>query len=320
VKILVVDDEPSLREFLAESIRSQGYEVLAACDGCEALELFEAQNPELVFSDIRMPRMDGLDFLSAIRDRNRETIVVLVTGLGNEEFALEALRRGANDFLRKPFTQQALFPLVEKYAGIIATRSRLQETLNFIVRRSFVMSLDNHMERVPIVVQRLMLETGEAIPADQRLGVRIGLVELIANAIEHGNLEITYEEKMAAMNASLDGIQNLHQQRLAQPHLAARRVTIDFTMDSEACTWTITDEGSGFDWTLLPSPLDPENLEHPNGRGIFLARLHFDSVDFLGAGNQVRVRKLLPRPPAASDGKPASSSASPAASTPAPAP
>ncbi len=295
MKILVVDDEPFLREFLAESIRSQGYEVLAACDGCEGLELFDAQAPELVFSDIRMPRMDGLDFLSAIRDRNRETIVVLVTGFGNEEFALEALRRGANDFLRRPFTQQALFPLVEKYAGIVATRSRLQETLNLIVRRSFVMSLDNHMERVPVVVQRLMLETGEAIPADQRLGIRIGLVELIANAIEHGNLEITYEEKMAAMNASLDGIQNLHHQRLAQPRLAARRVTIDFSMDSEACTWTITDEGAGFDWTILPSPLDPENLEHPNGRGIFLARLHFDNVDFLGSGNQVRVRKLLPR-------------------------
>ncbi len=302
MKILVVDDEPSLREYLAESLRSQNYEVLTAGDGCEGLQLFEAQSPELVFSDIRMPRMDGLDFLSAIRERNRETVVVLVTGLGNEEFALEALRRGANDFLRKPFTQQVLFPLLEKYAGIIATRSRFQETLNLIVRRSFVMSLDNRMDRVPLVVQRLMQETGEAIPADQRLGVRIGLVELVANAIEHGNLEITYEEKMAAMNASLDGIQTLHAQRLGNPALASRRVTVDFQMDSDACIWTISDEGSGFDWTTLPSPLDPENLEHPNGRGIFLARLHFDLVEFLGKGNQVRVKKSLPK--AAAPAKP----------------
>lgn len=295
MKILVVDDEPSLREYLAESLRSQNFEVLTAGDGCEGLQLFEAQSPELVFSDIRMPRMDGLDFLSAIRERNRETVVVLVTGLGNEEFALEALRRGANDFLRKPFTQQVLFPLLEKYAGIIATRSRFQETLNLIVRRNFVMSLDNRMDRVPLVVQRLMQETGEAIPADQRLGIRIGLVELVANAIEHGNLEITYEEKMAAMNASLDGIQNLHSQRLGNPALAARRVTVDFQMDADSCIWTISDEGGGFDWTTLPSPLDPENLEHPNGRGIFLARLHFDLVEFLGKGNQVRVKKSLPK-------------------------
>ncbi|NLI77759.1 MAG: response regulator [Candidatus Riflebacteria bacterium] len=295
MKILVVDDEPSLREYLAESLRSQNFEVLTAGDGCEGLQLFEAQSPELVFSDIRMPRMDGLDFLSAIRERNRETVVVLVTGLGNEEFALEALRRGANDFLRKPFTQQVLFPLLEKYAGIIATRSRFQETLNLIVRRNFVMSLDNRMDRVPLVVQRLMQETGEAIPADQRLGIRIGLVELVANAIEHGNLEITYEEKMAAMNTSLDGIQSLHAQRLGNPALASRRVTVDFQMDPDSCIWTISDEGSGFDWTTLPSPLDPENLEHPNGRGIFLARLHFDLVEFLGKGNQVRVKKSLPK-------------------------
>jgi len=85
---------------------------------------------------------------------------------------------------------------------------------------------------------------------------------------------------------------------LKDPNLAARRVQVEFTMDKDSCTWTISDEGNGFDWKNLPNPLSPENLDNPNGRGIFLARLHIDEVEFQGKGNKVRVMKKLPKPQA----------------------
>jgi CheY-like chemotaxis protein len=300
MKILIVDDEPALRDFLVESVQLQGYEAVTAGDGREGLDVFTTQSPDLVLTDICMPRMDGLDFLSAIREQDSEVIVIMVTGLGSEEVALEALRRNANDFLRKPIHHQVLFPLLEKYAGIIATRSNLRSTLGLFLSRSYVMQFDNHLEGVPHIAQRIMLETANAIPVEQRLGTRIGLVELIANAIEHGNLGITYEEKQAAMNDGFDGLQDLLAKRLQDPVRAARRVTVEACQTHEACHWTISDEGAGFDWKALPDPLDPRNLEQPNGRGIFLAKLHFDQVEFLGRGNQVRVTKLLLPGPAGS--------------------
>jgi len=298
MKILIVVDDPSLREFLLESIRMQGHKVVSACDGCEGLKIFQEEAPDLVFTDIRMPKMDGFKFLTEIRNLTKETIVIIVTGLGSDECVLEAMRRSANDFLRKPIHHNVLFPLLAKYSGIVETHSRFLETINLFTTRSAVVSFDNRLEMIPHVVQRLLMETGESIPRDLRLGIRIGLVELMTNAIEHGNLQITCEEKLEAMRTDFDGIQKLHSLRLKDPNLAARRVQVEFTMDKDSCTWTISDEGNGFDWKNLPNPLSPENLDNPNGRGIFLARLHIDEVEFQGKGNKVRVMKKLPKPQA----------------------
>lgn len=295
MKVLIADDEPMLREILRELVTMRGHEVLLAINGKEALDLFKRATPDLVISDIIMPEMDGLKFLSEIRQLDQDTLVVMTTGLGKEEFTLEALRLRANDFIKKPIEPSILFPLLDKYAGIVESRTKLNETLNYCVRRSSMLKIDNRMEMIPMVAQRLLIETCDMIPHDQRLGLKIALVELLANAVEHGNLNITCEEKQAAMEESFEGIEKLRETRLRNEELAGRRVMVEFVMTGDACEWTITDEGLGFDFTVLPNPLDPENLAQPNGRGIFLARLSFEELEFLGKGNSVRVRKLLPR-------------------------
>ena len=222
MKVLIVDDEPALRLVMQELIEIQGHQVLTAADGHEGLQIFQAEAPDLVFSDISMPKMDGLEFLSQVRELNQATVFVIITGLEDHEYTLEALRRDANDFLRKPIHPHILFPLLEKYAGIIEARSRLQETLRLFVKRSFVIQFENHLEQVPNIVERLIAEVQESLAASERLGTKIGLVELIANAMEHGNLEITYEQKQAAMNGGLEGIDRLRDERLRNPRLASR--------------------------------------------------------------------------------------------------
>ncbi|HNW35211.1 MAG TPA: response regulator [Candidatus Ozemobacteraceae bacterium] len=295
MRVLIADDEPMLRDIMRELVAMRGHEVLLAVDGKEAFEIFQKEKPDLVISDIVMPRMDGLKFLSEIRQLDQDTLVVMTTGLGKEEFTLEALRLRANDFIKKPIEPSVLFPLLDKYAGIVESRTRLTETLSFCTRRSSTMKIGNRMELIPMIAQRLIIETCEMIPHDQRLGLKIALVELLANAIEHGNLNITCQEKQAAMEESLDGIDKLREERLRKEEFAQRNVTIEFTMDQESCEWIITDEGLGFDFNTLPNPLDPENLTQPNGRGIFLARLNFEQLEFIGKGNTVRVRKVFPR-------------------------
>ncbi len=102
-KILVVDDEPNIREILKTFIEHEGYTVHTAVDGVEALELAEFENFDVVLSDILMPRMDGLALADKIREIQPDTIVILMTGYASVNTAVEAIKKGVFDYIQKPF-------------------------------------------------------------------------------------------------------------------------------------------------------------------------------------------------------------------------
>jgi DNA-binding response OmpR family regulator len=102
VRVLVVDDEPDFVEFIREFVVQSGYEPLAAFSGPEALRLVKEQRPHIVLLDIRMPGMDGIEVLKAIREIDREVGVVMLTGVKDEETGRRALLLGAFDYLVKP--------------------------------------------------------------------------------------------------------------------------------------------------------------------------------------------------------------------------
>jgi DNA-binding NtrC family response regulator len=101
-RVLVVDDKPHLLE-LVGSILEGTYEVTRAPDGGAALALIESEPFDVVVSDIRMPRADGFAVLSAVRRRSAETQVVLLTGYASIQDAVAAIRKGAYDYVEKPF-------------------------------------------------------------------------------------------------------------------------------------------------------------------------------------------------------------------------
>jgi len=100
---MVVDDEPRARLPLAEILRMEGYEVSAAASGEEALELIANEPPfDLMVLDLKMPGMDGLQLTQAVQQVSPDTVIVLLTAFGTLETAIEAMRRGAHDYLLKP--------------------------------------------------------------------------------------------------------------------------------------------------------------------------------------------------------------------------
>ncbi len=101
-KILVVDDEPSVLEFLAEAISRAGYQVFAARTGHEALRMFHAEHPELIIADLDMPGMTGLEVIEAVRAVAPQTEVLILTGHSTIDSAIHALRQGVFDYLVKP--------------------------------------------------------------------------------------------------------------------------------------------------------------------------------------------------------------------------
>ncbi|MDI6753982.1 MAG: sigma-54 dependent transcriptional regulator [Thermodesulfobacteriota bacterium] len=102
-KILVVDDEVSMREFLTIFLTKEGHEVISAADGEEALSLFQAEPCDLLLSDIKMPRMDGLELLRKVKEYRPNMAVVMITAYGSPEDAITAMKAGAYDYLTKPF-------------------------------------------------------------------------------------------------------------------------------------------------------------------------------------------------------------------------
>lgn len=291
MKILIVEDEDLVRDFLVEALIYEGFDVHGAMNGVEGLSLFVQFQPHVVITDIEMPKVDGFELLKAIRRRDSDVLVMMSTGNGSEESAIRALQLGANDYIPKPISLGKLLQILRKYEAILHARTLEQEILGMITNREFTMKIGNDIKRLPKIVDYLLQETSSAIPQKQRLGVHLGLIELITNAVEHGNLGITGDEKGQALMEN--NLLNLYAQRMVDEKYKDKKVTIHFNMNEEECEWTIYDEGEGFNWNEMLNPLLSEGLFELHGRGIFLSRLQFNEMEYLGTGNIVRIKKKL---------------------------
>ena len=294
MKVLIVDDDEITLELLDHALMTAGHETAVAHNGKVGLKAFREFNPDLVLTDIEMPEMNGLELLTKIRRERSDTIVVMATGMGSEEYAVEALRLHANDYLRKPVESKELLALVKKYEATLQDQLLTQEITKTIVQSELKMELDNRLDLIFKTVDFLLSQTGDVMDKNDLCGARLGLGEILTNAIEHGNLGITYDDKSAALEHA-DGFTSLIEERLADPALANRKVSVDYKLDESGCEWVIKDEGDGFDWKSLPDPSSGQGLLESHGRGIMLSRFQFDELEYLGAGNIVRLKKYRNR-------------------------
>ncbi len=106
--VLIVDDEPSMRTALSETVRRMGYQVRSAIDGADAIEQVERVKPWLVVTDLKMPRLNGLELVKALKQKAPNTFIILMTAYGTVETAVEAMKFGANDYILKPFSTDLL--------------------------------------------------------------------------------------------------------------------------------------------------------------------------------------------------------------------
>jgi signal transduction histidine kinase len=107
-RLLLIDDEPAIRKIMGMDLRSDGYEVFTAEDGASGLELFQKEKPDLVMTDLKMPGMDGIEVLRRIKNMSPETEVIVITGHGDLELAIQALQLRASDFITKPINSAAM--------------------------------------------------------------------------------------------------------------------------------------------------------------------------------------------------------------------
>ena len=116
-KILVVDNEPEICRLFADILKEMGYEVSTATEGRQGLAQIRDNPPDILFLDIKMPKMDGLECLRRIRKIKRKLVVVMMTGYGDIKSAQEAMRLGADEYICKPFDLDELKRLVNELVG-----------------------------------------------------------------------------------------------------------------------------------------------------------------------------------------------------------
>lgn len=116
-KVLIADDAAFMRMRCAKLLTDNGYEVVEAQDGAQAVELYKQVKPDAVLLDITMPNKDGLEALREIRAANPAARVAMVTAMGQQSIVLEAIKSGASDFVIKPFEVNRVLNVVKKLLG-----------------------------------------------------------------------------------------------------------------------------------------------------------------------------------------------------------
>ncbi len=170
VKILIVDDKEQMRDVLRKFLAAEGYAVETAADGKDALRKFAANSFELVLSDIKMPAMDGAELLAEILKINPQAVVILMTAFGSIEAAVEAIKRGAADYVSKPFQMEDVLFRVARALKERRLEKRVAELETEIKRQTAAQKIigsSSPIKRLKQIIQRIaptndtVLITGE---------------------------------------------------------------------------------------------------------------------------------------------------------------
>jgi FixJ family two-component response regulator len=306
ISVLFVDDEADIRDSFAQRFAKQ-YQIRVAANGNEALPVLKGDHDiTVVVTDIRMPGMTGLELIANAKGLDPDLGFIVISGHGDTDDVITAFRLGARNFLRKPYRfaelERAIDEEGQRYGQAREQRARLAEErgADRVLTRmdGLTFDLPTRLEWVnPVTVRLISVFAAMGICNEEtRFNVALGLVEILTNAVEHGNLGISGAEKVKLKAQGENIYQTEVQRRMALPECAGRKVRVHATCDRNQATVQVTDEGNGFAFDDLPDPTDPENLFKPSGRGILLARTFLDKVEYQGHGNSVVLVKFRDPP------------------------
>jgi len=184
--ILVVDDEPLIRDLCAQALT--GYTVLQAEGGSEALEIFRTHPPDVILTDVMMPQMNGLELLRAVKEREPNQAVVVMTGYADKEIILKALKADADDFINKPINLLQLKTTIEK----VIEKKTLKEELAHLKRsdrlKSDFLGLISHKLKTPVTGISLFIQNiarGIDDPKDPQFLRTLSLIQEEALYLEY---------------------------------------------------------------------------------------------------------------------------------------
>jgi DNA-binding NarL/FixJ family response regulator len=287
-RVLVVDDSALARHEIGKILSGiPSIEIHTAVDGEEGVEKTNSLNPDLVVTDMIMPKLNGMELVEKLSQLHPSLPVVLVTSKGNEEIASKALSLGAASYVPKRLLNDYLLETAQNLLAITEKKRDDARLLDHLSRGEFSFVLGNDRTLVAPLIAYLQENIACIVRSEHPDEMRIGVAldEALTNAIYHGNLELSSELRESGGNAFLE----LAEERKDVMPYKNRRVTVDAKIARGEVRVTIKDEGPGFDPSSLPDPR--ENLDKVSGRGVMLMRVFMDEVTYNQFGNEVTLIK-----------------------------
>lgn len=293
-KILVVEDSAIDRTLIGGLLAKETqWEIEFSNDGQEALDRIDPNQsghfpPDVIVTDMQMPRVDGLELVRRVRDLYPHIPVVLITSLGSEGIAVEALRAGATSFSPKSMLRT---DLVRTLRQVLEMTSHMRYTQNpelMPVSKQIAFVLENESSLIGATIEHLQ----ENLPSwsdRDRLQIGMALDEALVNAMHHGNLEV--DSRLRESEDETQYYELIRSRKTVSP-FCHRRVRIEAEFSEEHICVQISDDGRGFDPRSIPDPSCDENLHKVSGRGLFLIRSFMDQVAHNVEGNQITMTKL----------------------------
>ena len=284
--VLVVDDDVPIQKVLQRMLLDEGYNCLTADDGLEAQEIVQSKVDTLsaVVLDWIMPRMTGIELLRWMKDQPKiEHIpVVMLTAMDQPSHVREGIDAGAFYYLTKPFQRPLLRSIVR--AAVADTRCRRQMLKKLKECEKPLAFLEEGTFRFRTLAEAdlLAVRIASATP-DPEHAIVIG--ELLTNAVEHGSLGITYEEKTQLVDENVWEAEVAR--RLALPENIGKSVQVRMKKHENNIEIVVEDQGPGFDFERWVK-FDESRVFDNHGRGIAIAMASLN-IQFLGPGNKVLV-------------------------------
>lgn len=294
-RVLVVDDSAVDRRFVGGVLQRDGnYQVEFAEDGAQALTMIRQSPPEIIVTDLQMPNRNGLELVTAVRMHHPGIPVILMTGHGSENLAVEALHRGASGYVPKPQLGERLLDAVDEALGMARADRTYERLISCLQECDFTFELDNDPGLIDPLVDLVqqMVAGMKLSDATGRFRVGAALKEAILNAVYRGNLEISFQQMQDTRVSLLEGKrEDFIERRRKEKPFAERKVIVKVVIVPEEARFTVRDQGPGFKPSSLPPPGQPGSLDPTTGRGLVLMRSFMDEVKFNDKGNEVTLVK-----------------------------
>lgn len=291
-RILIVEDSPTQAEQLQGVLAGAGYETTLAENGTEALKSLAITLPDLVLVDYMMPEMNGLQLIETVRRDFPRIPSILVAAEGSEEIAAEALQRGAAGYIPKRRLNPDLLRTVQKLLGASSTSRYNQQLVGCwsTSETQFVLSSSPELLSPLVALYRETMTMLQVADDSTLIRISVALTEALDNALYHGNYELSSDLREGDGSPWREAVKI---RRNESPY-KDRKIFVQGRITREEARFTVRDEGPGFDPNLLPTSIDPANLERSSGRGILLMKAFLDEVTFDATGNQVTLVKRRP--------------------------
>ena len=300
--ILIVDDEAVIREYFFLKLKREGYYVVRAENGNDALSQLKKEQVDLVLTDLEMPEMDGFELLEKLSIHHPAVPAIVISALSGPENITRAIQRGAINFLPKPVNSDLLTIIVKK--GLQQRKYRLKEEVEGrqdVSIKRFISKVINQCNKyeasyeIPVGITDSfdsLIDTLSWLWKQSALNggfngdlknFPLFAYELLSNSISYGRLSIS-----SSLRDIDEYSDHLFEEALvtALKEQGNKSIRIDFSVSSDHFKVVVNDYGKGFNWRQLPNDV-LEVLEKPHGRGILLMTSFGAELSWNEVGNEV---------------------------------